>query len=224
MKRILTALCAFLLVSGIAIAEPREPGQALTVRTFTFKHKEADKAAAAIKTLLSADGTMSIQPSTNALVVTDHPDRLAAIAKTLAAFDQAAQPFKLSVRIVAAGRAAGAQQIPANLQDIRDWLSVLPYQAFEQVGGAEVQAKEGEPGVVDMKTGGYHADFKFGDYDPASDSIHISDLQISKVQNDQLTSLLKTSLNLRLGQTYLVSAARAPESKRALMIVLTARR
>lgn len=224
MKRILTALCAFLLVSGIAIAEPREPGQALNVRTFTFKHKDADKAAAAIKTLLSADGTMSIQPSTNALVVTDHPDRLAAIAKTLAAFDQAAQPFKLSVRIVAAGRAAGAQQIPANLQDIKDWLSVLPYQAFEKLGDAEVQAKEGEPGVVDMTGGGYRADFKFGDYDPASDSIHITDLQISKVQKDQVTSLLKTSLNLRLDQKYLVSAARAPESKRALMIVLTARR
>ena len=63
MKRLLTALCAFLLVSGMAFAEPREPGQALTVRTFTFKHKEADKAAAAIKTLLSAEGSMSIQPS-----------------------------------------------------------------------------------------------------------------------------------------------------------------
>ena len=223
MKRLLTALCAFLLVSGLAIAEPREPGQALTVRTFTFKHKEADKAAAAIKTLLSADGTMSIQPATNALVVTDHPDRLAAIAKTLAEFDAAAQPFKLSVRIVAASRAAGAAHIPANLQDIKEWLSVLPYQAFEQLGDADVQGKEGVPGLVDL-AGGYRADFKFGDYDPASDSIKISDLQISKVQKDQVTSLLKTSLNLRIGQTYLVSAARAPESKRALMIVLAARR
>jgi hypothetical protein len=223
MKRILTALCAFLLVCGVAMAEPREPGQALTVRTFTFKHKEADKAAAAIKTLLSAEGSMSIQPSTNALVVTDHPDRVAAIAKMLADFDAAAQPFKLSVRIVAASRAQGAAQIPGDLKDLKPWLSVLPYQAFEKLGEADVQGKEGEPGLVDI-TNGYRADFKFGDYDPASDSIKISDLQISKVQKDQLTSLLKTTLNLRLGQTYLVGAARAPESKRALMIVLVARR
>ena len=71
---------------------------------------------------------------------------------------------------------------------------------------------------------GYRAEFKFGDYDPASDSLKINDLHISKMQKDQLTSLLTTSLNLRLGQTYVLGAARAPESKRALMIVLVARR
>lgn len=221
MKRILTVLCAFLLVCGVAMAEPREPGQALTVRTFTFKHKEADRAAAAIKTLLSAEGSMSIQPSTNALVVTDRAENLKAIARTLADFDADAKSFHLSVRIVSATR--GAAHIPDNLKDLKPWLSVLPYQSFEKEGDAEVQGKEGEPGLVDLASG-YRAEFKFGDYDPASDSVKISDLQISRTQKDQLASLLKTSLNLRLGQTYLLGAARTPESKRALMIVLVARR
>ena len=221
MKRLLTAACAFLLVCGVAMAEPRDPGKALTVRTFTFKHKDADKAAAAIKSLLSAEGSMSIQPSTNALVVTDRPDNMKAIAKTLADFDAAAQPFRLSVRIVSAAR--GAARVPDSLKDIKDYLAVLPYQSFEKEGDADLQGKEGAPGVVDMPSG-YRAEFKFGDYDPASDSIKISDLQISKTQKDQMAALLKTTLNLRLGQTYLVGAARAPESKRALMIVLVARR
>lgn len=221
MKRILTAVCAFLLVCGVAMAEPREPGQALTVRTFTFKHKEADKAAAAIKTLLSPEGSMSIQPSTNALVVTDRAENLKAIAKTLADFDADAKSFRLSVRIVSASR--GAAHIPDAIKDLKPWLSVLPYQNFEKEGDAEVQGKEGDPGLVDL-AGGYRANFKFGDYDPASDSIKISDLQISKKDKEQLTSLLTTSLNLRLGQTYLLGAARTPDSKRALMIVLVARR
>jgi hypothetical protein len=223
MKRLFIALCALLLVTGSVMAEPRVPGQALTVRTFTFKHKEADKAAAAIKSLLSGDGSVTIQPSTNALVVTDHAENLKAIAKTLSEFDAAAQPFRLQVRIVAASRQAGGARVPKNLDDIKEWLTVLPYQSFDQLGEADVQGKEGEPSLVDVSSG-YRAGFKFGDYDPASDSIHISDLQISKVQNDQVTSLLKTSLNLRLGQIYVVGAARAPESKRALMIVLVARR
>jgi hypothetical protein len=224
MKRILTALCAFLLVCGVAFAEPREPGQALTVHTFTFKYKQADKAAAAIKTLLSGEGTMSIQPSTNALVVTDHPENVKAIVKALAEFDSAAQPYRLSVRIVAASRAATASRIPAELNDVAESLRVFrQYNSFERVGDANVQGKEGDPGLVDMPTG-YRADFKFGEYDPASDSIKINDLQISKVQKDQLTSLFKTSLNLRLGQTYIFGAARAPQSQRALMIVLVARR
>ena len=203
------------------MAEPRDPGKALTVRTFTFKHKDADKAAAAIKSLLSAEGSMSIQPSTNALVVTDRPDNMKAIAKTLADFDAAAQPFRLSVRIVSAAR--GAARVPDSLKDIKDYLAVLPYQSFEKEGDADLHGKEGAPGVVDMPSG-YRAEFKFGDYDPASDSLKINDLHISKMQKDQLTSLLTTSLNLRLGQTYVLGAARAPESKRALMIVLVARR
>lgn len=223
MKRLLTAFCAFLLVCGVAMAEPREPGQALTVRTFTFKYKDADKAAAAIKTLLSAEGTMSIQPSTNALVVTDRPENMKAITKALGEFDTAAQPFKLSVRIVSAARGEGAAKVPDDLKDVAAQLSVLRYTSFESVGNANMQGKEGTPGVVDMPSG-YRAEFKFGEYDPASDSIKINDLQISKVQKEQLTSLLKTSLNLRLGQTYVFGAARAPQSQRALIIVLVARR
>ena len=221
MKRLLTAACAFLLVCGVAMAEPRDPDKALTVHTFTFKHKDADKAAAAIKSLLSAEGSMSIQPSTNALVVTDHPENMKAIAKTLGDFDAAAQPFRLSVRIVSAAR--GAARVPDSLKDIKDYLAVLPYQSFDKEGEADVQGKEGAPGMIDMPSG-YRAEFKFGDYDPASDSIKINDLHISKMQKDQLTSLLTTSLNLRLGQTYVLGAARTPESKRALMIVLVARR
>jgi hypothetical protein len=221
MKRLLTAACAFLLVCGVATAEPRDPDKALTVRTFTFKHKDADKAAAAIKSLLSAEGSMSIQPSTNALVVTDHPENMKAIAKTLGDFDAAAQPFRLSVRIVSAAR--GAARVPDSLKDIKDYLAVLPYQSFDKEGEADVQGKEGAPGMIDMPSG-YRAEFKFGDYDPASDSIKINDLHISKMQKDQLTSLLTTSLNLRLGQTYVLGAARTPDSKRALMIVLVARR
>jgi hypothetical protein len=36
--------------------------------------------------------------------------------------------------------------------------------------------------------------------------------------------LLKTTLNLRIGQTYIVGATKAPQSQRALMIVLVARK
>ena len=63
-----------------------------------------------------------------------------------------------------------------------------------------------------------------GEFDPASDSIKVTDFRLSKLQGDQVTSLLKTTLNLRLGQTYIVGATKTPQSQRALMIVLIARR
>jgi hypothetical protein len=76
--------------------------------------------------------------------------------------------------------------------------------------------------VVDVP--GYRADFKIGEYDTASDSVKVSDFHLSKLQKDQLTPLLKTSLNLRIGQMYILSVSRSAQSQRALMIVITARR
>ncbi|MEK6374469.1 MAG: secretin N-terminal domain-containing protein [Acidobacteriota bacterium] len=219
-------LVALLVAASAMQAEPPAPdaAKALTVRTFTFRYKDADKAAGVIKPLLSAEGTMSIQPGTKSLVITDRAENLKALAKAIADFDVPPQSFRLSVRLVSAARVAGeTAKPPDELRDIAPKLAMLRYNSLESAGQAEFEGKEGDPGIVEMTTG-FRADFKLGEYDPASDSIKVSDFQLSRLQKDQLTSLLKTSLNLRLGQTYIVGATRAPESQRALMIVLVAHR
>jgi len=231
LKRALLMISMMTALSGAAFAErPATPAAdskpGLAVHTFTFKFKQADKAAAAIKPLLSTDGSMSIQPSTNSLVVTDRAENMKAVARMIGDFDKEPQSFRLYVRIVGASRVAGTPKIPDDLKDVARKLAILPYNSYEAVGEATVQGKEGDPGLVDMQTG-YRADFKFGEYDPASDSIAVRDLQISRLtgaQKDQLTSLLKTTLNLAIGQTYILGASKAPQSQRALMIVLVARR
>jgi hypothetical protein len=219
-----------LALSGAAFAEPAaaaaDAKPALAVRSFSFKFKQADKAAAAIKPLLSKEGSMSIQPSTNSLVVTDRAENLKSVAKLIGDFDKEPQSFRLYVRVVGASRVEGTPKIADDLKDVARKLAILPYNSYESVGEATVQGKEGDPGLIDMSTG-YRANFKFGEYDPASDSIAVNDLQIAKLtgaQHDQLTSLLKTSLNLTIGQTYVLGASKAPQSQRALMIVLVARR
>lgn len=227
-KRVLLMISMTLALCGAVLAEPAaaDSKPALSVRSFTFKFKQADKAAAAIKPLLSPDGSMSIQPSSNALVVTDRAENMKAVAKMIGDFDKEPQSFRLYIRIVGASRVEGTPKIADDLKDVARKLAMLPYNAYENVGEATVQGKEGDPGLIDMETG-YRADFRFGEYDPASGSIAVKDLQISKLtgpQKDQLTSLLKTSLNLAIGQTYILGAARAPQSQRALMIVLVARR
>jgi hypothetical protein len=231
LKHAFLMVSMMLALSGAAFAEPAaaaaaDAKPALAVRTFTFKFKQADKAAAAIKPLLSKEGSMSIQPSTNSLVVTDRAENLKSVAKLIGDFDKAPQSFRLYVRIVGAARVEGTPKIADDLKDVARKLAILPYNSYESVGEATIQGKEGDPGLIDMQTG-YRADFKFGEYDPASDSIAVNDLQISKLtgaQKDQLTSLLKTSLNLTIGQSYILGASRAPQSQRALMIVLVARR
>jgi hypothetical protein len=227
LKRITIMLIALAFAAGTAIGEPAPEGRVpLSVRSFTFKTKEADKAAAAIKNLLSAHGSMSIQPSTNALVVTDHPENLKAITKALADFDTQSptHQINISIRLVAASRVeAGPRTPPHDLEDVAAKMAMFRFNNFESAGEANVDGKEGDAEVVDMPTG-YRAEFKIGEYDPASDSVKVSDFHLSRLQKDQLTSLLKTTLNLRIGQMYIVGASKTAQSQRALMIVITARR
>ena len=223
-RRLLFALIALAVMTGTAFADAADAGKALSVRTFQFKFKEADKAAAVIKPLVSGEGSMAIQPSSNALVVTDHPDNLKAITAALLQYDAPARNVRLSVRLIGASRVDPSKVTdPApELKDIATELSMLRFNAFDRLGESEVQGKEGEPGLIDLGTG-YRAEFKFGEYDPASDTIKLNDFRLSKLQNDQLVPLYKASLNLKLGRTVIVGATR-PQGQRALMIVVVAKR
>lgn len=224
MKRISVALVVLFLVSASAFADAADVGRNLSVRTFQFKHKQADKAAAMIKSLMSGSGTFTVQPGANSLVVTDDPENLKKIAAAIAQFDTAPQPFQLSVRLVSASRggAGGRTRVPENLRDIESKLALLRFDSVEALGSASVDGKEGDNGTVDLAT--YRADFHFGEYDPASDSIKISDFKLSRLGGDQVAPLMKTTLNLKLGQTVIMAVTRDAQSQRALMMVLSARR
>jgi hypothetical protein len=222
MKRLLMICLALVFTTGVVLAEPSEGAKALSVRTFQFKYKDADRAAAVIKSLLSADGTMSIQPKANSLVVTDHPDNMKAVAAAIGDFDTAPRAVKLSVRLVAASKAEIAIKPVEELKDIARTFTLLGYNSLESIGSANVESHEGELGMIDLGDG-YRADFKFGEYDPASDTIELSEFRISRQQKDQLTQVYKTSLNLKVGQTVVLGVKR-PQGQRALSVAFVARR
>src|SRR5438876_6409326 len=108
MKRALFTFAALLMISGAAFADDADVSKSLSVRTFTFKYKDPGKAAEIIKPLLSTEGSISIQAGSNALVVTDRPDVLKTLAKTLGDYDAPPQAFKLVVRLIGASHAQTA--------------------------------------------------------------------------------------------------------------------
>jgi hypothetical protein len=221
MKRITILMMVLLLFAASAFADAADVGKTLTAKTFSFKHKQADKAANVIKDMLSAEGSMSIQPAANSLVVTDLPANIKKIASALATFDAPAQALQLSIRLVSASRGTEGKVDP-DLADVASKLAVLRYNVLESIGTAQASGKEGEPGVVSID--GYRADFRFGEYDPASDSVQVVDFKLLRAEGDQLTPMLKTTLNLKIGQTVVIGATKDSKSQRALMIVVTAQR
>jgi hypothetical protein len=163
-------------------------------------------------------------------VVTDHAENLKGISTVLAKFDTPAQSFKIEIRLISASRAAVPGKIADDVKDVAAKLSaVLKFNTFEKLGQIVVEGKEGDPIVVEQFAPGYRADFRLGEYDPASDSIRVNDFRLQRMVGDGKTTaevqqLLKTSLNLKIGQLVMLGASRQPASDRAMMLVLTSKR
>jgi hypothetical protein len=223
-RRFLVTLFVLLTLAGAAVGDtaPADAEKSLSVRTFQLKHKDADKTAAMIKQLMSAEGSVAIQPGTQSIVVTDRSENLKTVAAAITKYDVAPQLMELSVRIISAGRGE-APRLADELKDVGATLSALRYNVFDIVGSATVQGREGEQGIAEIGTG-YRAEFRFGEYDPASDTIRVADFKLSRLQKEELTQVLKTSLNLKVGQVFIMGASRDPQSTRALMVVFSPKR
>lgn len=219
MKRLMILMTVLFLAAAPAFAEPAGAEKTSTVRTFQFKHKSAEQAAAVIKSLRGPAGSVSI--TNGALVVTDSPENLKKIAAKLAEFDAGPQQFRLSIRLVSAARGQQAR-VADEVRDLAPKLALLRFNVLDNVGAADVVGSEGESGLIDLER--YRADYKLGEYDSASDSVKLEDLKVSRLEGDQLSQLMKTTLNLKLGQTVILSVTRDPDSGRALMIVVSAKR
>ncbi|MBI2212422.1 MAG: hypothetical protein HYU52_02155 [Acidobacteria bacterium] len=227
MKRIvffvvIVALCVF------GVAAQQADGK-VVVQTYKFKFKTADRAAQVIRPLLSSEGSVSIQPGSNTLIISDRAANVAQITGAIDEYDVPSRTFKLEIRLVAAGRVTGEPPaVPADLKEISTKLSgVLRFNAFEKVGELMVAGREGDAVKRDID-GGYHAELTIGEYDPVTGSVQLSEFRLGRYQQTaagrkELTELLKTTLNLKVGQTLVLGASKLPESNRALMLIVVAR-
>lgn len=223
MKRVFFLILIALLATGAAVAEPAAAaGKALPSKTFQMKFKAVESAAALIKPLLSSEGSVSTESANGTLSVSDKPANLAAIAAALQEFDVAPRSLKLSIRLVLAGRGGAGARMPEEARDLSTELSMLGFTSAEPLGQADIEGHEGESAAVEMANG-YRAAFKFGDYDPTSKTVSVSDLHVSKLTTDHATKdLYRTTLNLKVGQTYLFATTRKGE--KALVIVMAVRK
>jgi hypothetical protein len=228
MKLMKAAIVLLVLVSFPLTAfadSATAPGGKVSAQSFKLRYKDAERAAAVIKTLVGPEATVSIQPGSNTLTVTDQPEKLKAVAAAIAAFDSPAKSFVVEVRLVSASRTNGPMVVPEDLKEISAKLSgVLRFNVFEKIGDMSTEGKEGDPVVIEPAKG-YRAEFKVGEYDPVTDTIKLNDFSLARAGADkELTSLMKMTLNLRLGQTVVFGASKSADSQKVLMLVLSAKK
>ncbi|HVR42680.1 MAG TPA: secretin N-terminal domain-containing protein [Thermoanaerobaculia bacterium] len=217
---------ALLLGAAPGVLADAPESERIAARTFQLKFRDASRAALVIKPLISASGSVSIQPSSNTLVVTDEPEVLREVARTMARYDAPPRSFEVELKLVAASRAASPAPVPEDLREVSSKLSgVLRFNSFEKLGGIAAEGNEGDPVVVNLD-GAFRAEFRMNEFDPVSQSLQLGEFRLLRIpaEGGELQQLLKTAtLNLRIGQTVVLGASRLPNSNRALMLVLVAR-
>lgn len=193
----------------------------LVSRAFELEHKDPQRVIDTVQGLLSRDGSYSIQPAKQTIVITDTPATLERVAKVLEQLDVPPRNYTLKLTLVSASRSGNPPKVAEDLAEIsRKMSGVLRFNTFEKVGSATARGNEGTDLVFDID--GYNARFGFGQYDPLSQSLKIDDFRLDRTKDSTGSPLIRTSLNLRVGQTVVLGASRQAESGKALMIVLLA--
>jgi hypothetical protein len=201
---------------GGAGARPDE----MVVQAYTFKHQRASEAVSLIYPLLSARGTVALQPGGNTLVITDTPAALSRIVPVLRSFDHPARPLRIEIFVVKASRTPVSPPIRRSdlpEEQTRELRAALPYDIYEVQAQARLQAMEGQSVIYGLGTD-FEVKFRLGTLLNGK-RVKLSNFRVSKSGNE----LIHAHLNLWVDQTMNLGLAKHEESAEALILVLTLR-
>ena len=191
-------------------------------RTLALRHRPASEAIAEIEGLLTAWGTVELQPQRNALVVRDTEAVVRRVFARLREYDQPLRQVRLEIQIVRAGdtpRASppDAPRLPDEL--VRRLRELLRFETFALVAEAGLEMREGER-VAYQFGGDYRVEFELGVL-TSNRQLRLGDFIVGRGSADEARQLIHTNLNLTLERPMVLGLAQTESSARALMVVLT---
>ncbi len=222
MRKVAAAVLA--LVAGSAFAADQE------LRVFQLHFRPAREAAALVEPLLSADGSVLLQPGVNSITVRDTPAVLKQVAEALADWDVAPLSYKVRVRVLLASMEPPQPGKASPLiSGIGAEISKLfHFTDYQEVATLQVTAAEGS--VVELAAGErYHLRFTVKGVAQDPERVQLAQLQFARREQgadgaEVLHPLLRATVTLQLKQPSVVGGARAENANQALFLVLWAER
>ncbi len=215
---------AFVLAAGSVLAADQE------LRVFQFHFRPAREAASLVEPLLSAEGSILLQPGLNAITVRDNPDVLRRVADTLASWDVAPQSYRVRIRLFLATREAKPSGTPpAPIPELGEKLFLLfPFTRYQEVATVQVTASDGAS--VETAAGArYHLRFAVRGVPGEPDRVQLAQLQLARRDRgagdaEVLNPVLRATVSLRVKEPSVVAGARSESADQALFLVLVAER
>ena len=240
-RRCLLPLVAALGLAGGALAQPpagapEAVSDGLRVYAYPLEHQPASEALALVRPLLSARGTVELQPGGNTIVLRDSLAALTRIVPQLRALDHPPQSLRLDVKVVQAfvgpATAGGYSPVPMHQGVLspaltRQLRGLLRYDTFIQLAGARLDVREGENVLYELGTD-FAVGFKLGTL-MADKRIKLHGFRIARRATTgpfakPERQLVGTSLHLWVDQTQVLGLAKDEDAGHALLVVVSCSR
>jgi hypothetical protein len=218
-----TAVAVLMMAASVALAADQQ------LRVFQLHFRPAREAAALVEPLLSAEGSVLLQPSLNAVTVRDTPEVLQRVAQALSSWDVAPASYKVRVRLLATTDPQPPGKPAPLIEGIGSELKELfHFTNYQEVATLQVTASDGS--VVEVAAGErYHLRFTVRGVPQDPDRVQLAQLQLSRRDRgaddvEVLHPLVRATVTLVVKQPSVLGGARAENANQALFLVLWAER
>lgn len=211
--------------TGWAADDRDDPIQA---RSFPVRFRPLSDAAEIVSSILTAHGEITLQPRLKQLVVRDRASILDQIGPLIESFDLPPRSVQVSISLALATQAEAGRTAPDELhqQDRGIW-EIVPltgFTAFDPLGKRSIIGVEGSTVTTDLSED-YRVVFSVDwveDQRVAFKSFSLLRITRTDEGEEQVKNVYSADINLQTGKPLLVGAAQAPNSKKALFLMLEA--
>ncbi len=229
--RRLVALAVLSVLPSVARALPAQEqgkGGGLVVRVLTPKFRTIEEMMTVVQPLLSDEGSILIQTRPKSLTVKDRESVIERIARAVAAADLPPRALGLSVSLLRAGPGHGSEkgrketpQMAAVGERIKKLFSFESYAVIESVNFLGIEGNgAGFPMGKDFRL-----DFRL-DRSLDNSTARLKDLVLSRLREEGKKpgwkDLLRTSINVPIGQPFVLGVGKDESATGALFLVFVA--
>ena len=241
-------ICAAALLVGLAFAQPPAAAQSAgeageaeqQVYAHTLRHQQAHEALILVRPLLTADGSVEVQPGGNTLVIRESPVVLLRVARLLQEFDHPPENLRFEIQIVRAGPQNRGISPPLPEPPSRGELSkesverlrkLLRFDEYRVLAEAGLPTREGQEVKYAALGDDYTVSFRAGPV-LAGKRVKLEGFRILK-QAPQVSDkgrrlepreLFHANLNLWLDRPFNLVLEQDASRDEALMVVISCRR
>jgi hypothetical protein len=139
----LTLLLAGMMATPLAAEDP-----VTTVRTFNLRNATVLEAFTAIEALLSAQGSVTVQPARSRLTVQDTPEIVQRLATLIGELDRIPGEYRIEAELLEGLDSGQSSDLPPELD--RRLHRMFPFKAYRRAGRTVFQGELGQPTVASL--------------------------------------------------------------------------